>query len=130
MLKLYVALISRFTCLSSNWSSGHMCTFIDVYMCATFFPAKLAAVSLLFFFFFILPSGRGQAGSEEGSQGRGERDPHEGAGETAERGISQEYTFTCKTMIMISWTKRNKNIWRRVLPKKQTTQYRIGSSHF
>lgn len=55
MLKLYVAQISRFTCLSRNWSSGHMCTFIDVYMCATFFPAKLAAVSLLFFFFLSFP---------------------------------------------------------------------------
>lgn len=82
------------------WS--HVCSFIDV---CHFSPAILAAVSLLFFLFsfsvsfFICPSGWGQAGSEEGSQGRGQRDPHEGAGETTERGISQETLFHFKLWI-------------------------------
>lgn len=73
------------------WS--HVCSFIDV---CHFSPAILAAVSLLFFLFsfFICPSGWGQAVSEKGSQGRGQRDPHEGAGETTERGTSQETLLT------------------------------------
>lgn len=37
-------------------------------------------------FVCICPPGRGQAGSEEGSQGRGQRDTHEGAGEATKGG--------------------------------------------
>lgn len=82
----------------------------SIYRCVDvcpFFPAKLAVISLLFFLFslsvsisfFICPSGRGQAGGEEGSQGRGQRDPNEGAGETTERGTSQDTPSHLKLLI-------------------------------
>lgn len=46
----------------------------------------------------VSPTGRGQAGSEEGSQGRGQRDPHEGAGEATKRGTGQENAANVTTL--------------------------------
>jgi hypothetical protein len=70
--------------------------------------AKLISLSLilpcsLFVFCFLLPVfiflsnlGRGHACSKEGGQGRGQRNPHEGAGETTGGGITKEHYITPK----------------------------------
>lgn len=60
--------------------------------CVSQYPSYNFCCSHFSFFisFLICFSGRGQASSQEGSQGRGQRDPHEGAGETTERGTSQD----------------------------------------
>lgn len=45
-------------------------------------------------FIFLSNLGRGQACSEEGGQGRGQRNPYEGAGETTGGGITKEHYIT------------------------------------
>lgn len=80
------------------------CLFIDVYFTAARLPE--ASFISLFLHFCVCPSGGGQAGGEEGGQGRGQRDPHEGAGEATEGGIHQENTpnvDTCECVCDARW---------------------------
>lgn len=81
----------------------------DLCSYVSFSPVQPHYLMLNLSFFCICPSGRGQAGSEEGSQGRSQRDTHEGAGEATKGGNDFKCFLTlagvqpCCTIKWISW---------------------------